>query len=290
MNQLFIIVRNYLRAAAYLYGMISLKELYGIFSLYNPRIPTDVFFDTVCEVYSPVEPYFLIGDDDIYDQSVWVHLEDRLVVHRQYCYATWDALFTLEQMQEGKSIRIFPEEEFLRYADPDYVPDLPQIQALSDMIGAHLRGPIPQKQVLAEAVWCARDDVTANQLLMEMQRLGCCFGNLQDRRNAVQIYQAVYNVVPKAIHSGNSEQELKTLPIPEAQKRQRYYLWFCPPKEDAHFDATPEELLKDAPYTGQTKRAGFLDRCMADSTLPQRLYDLCQCGSELYYCDCCGKR
>ena len=135
-----------------------------------------------------------------------------------------------------------------------------------------------------------RDDVTANQFLMEMQRLGCCFGNLQDRRNAVQIYQAVYNVVPKAIHSGNSEQELKTLPIPEAQKRQRYYLWFCPPKEDAHFDATPEELLKDAPYTGQTKRAGFLDRCMADSTLPQRLYDLCQCGSELYYCDCCGKR
>jgi hypothetical protein len=135
----------------------------------------------------------------------------------------------------------------------------------------------------------ARDDCDAPGFLKEMQRLGCHFGSMEDRLQAARCYKAVYDTVPKPIHSGNSELEWKALPAAE-KPAERFYLWFCGSRKDDGFHLNPEQLTGVLPYTGITEHQRFLNRCMQEQELPTRLFDPCHCGSGLSYTDCCGKR
>ena len=133
------------------------------------------------------------------------------------------------------------------------------------------------------------NDYDAPGFLAEMQRVGCRFASLEDRQKLAQCYKAVFDTVPKAIHLGHSDLELLTDPHVEKPLK-RYYLWFCPPKEDDGFHLDSPRLAEVLPSTGVTEHQRFLERCLQSQTLPTRLFDPCPCGSGLYYTDCCGKR
>ena len=284
------IIPHYLRAAACLYGRIRLGTLYAIFTHHNGgSVSLDLFCQTALQAQSPIEPFRIIGDDDIYRGDISVPPPERLVVHKQYCYATWDELFTLECSHKDKAIHLFPRQTFLNYANPDYVPDLPQVQSLRYMLQQHTQNKVPFEQILRNALLLAQNDYDAPSFLQEMQRLGCKFGNLEDRLLSAYCYKGIYDTIPKPVHNGNSELELHTLPIARKPLK-RYYLWFCPPDEDDGFHLFADRLKEDVPYTGITELQRFLDRCMTSHSLPSRLYDPCFCGSGLYYTDCCGKR
>lgn len=290
MNKLILLIQMYLRAAACLYGCIKLESLHSIFCMQNPPIPLAQFYSLARKAENPAEIFRLIGDHDIYDRQIPVNIAELLVVHRQYCYATWDELLTLQRSHEGKPVRILPKGTFLHYASLRYIPDSPEIRALGNLLGKYADGCLPLHHILREAVWLARKDCTAANFLAEMQRLGCDFGDLPNRRQAVDLYTQVYNTVPKDIHNGNTECELRSLPIDPQLKGQRYYLWFCHPKENTGLDVSQQEWMASVPFTGKTLRQAFEERCMASTQLPCRFYDLCFCGSGLFHCDCCGKR
>lgn len=287
---MFSMVRDYLRAAAVLYGCIPLMTLFRIFSHHNgDQLTADVFCRLARAAQGPAEPFRIIGDDDIYRADLPVADTARCVVHRQYCYATWDALFTLMCSQEGKPTRLFTKEQMLLYARGDYIPDTPQNRDLAQVLGRYTQGPVPLPQILEQAVISARADDDAPAFLKQMQQLGCRFGTTEDRLLAAQSYQGVYETVPKPIHNGHSDQELRAL-LGEEKPLQRYFAWFCPGSRRDGFRLAPQWLAQEYPVTGITDHQRLLSRCMAEQTLPPRLLEPCFCGSGLNYEDCCGKR
>ena len=287
---MYALIRDYLRAAAELYGRIRLYMLYSIFTHHNGgQISADTFYQLAREAEAPYETFRIIGDDDIYRADISIADMDRWLVHRQYCYAAWDELFTLEKNHEGKMIHLFPKKQMLSYADPAYIPHTPQIRDLEQLLQKYSDKRLPLSHILQQALALARNDCDAPSFLKEMQRLGCRFDSLEDRLLAANCYKGVFDTVPKPIHNGNSELELKTLPI-MTKPLERYFLWFCGPKKGDGFYLDPERLTEVLPYTGKTEYQRFLDRCMQCQTLPPRLFDTCHCGSGLYYADCCGKR
>lgn len=286
----FSLVRDYLRAAARLYGRIRLYALYCIFTHHNGgRVTAETFYRVARQAEGPNEIFRIIGDDDIYRADISVPDMDRWLVHRQYCYATWDSFFTLECNHQGKMIRLFSKDQMRVFAMSNYFPGTTQFRDLSDMLKAHSSGEFPLTVLVMQALALAESDCDAPTFLREMQRLGCRFGSMEDRLQAAYCYKGVYDTVPKPIHNGNSERELQILPI-TTNPLSRYYLWFCLPKEDDPFHLVPNGLTEVLPSTGKTEHQRFLDRCLQCQTLPPRLFDPCPCGSGLYYTDCCGKR
>lgn len=284
------LILHYLQAASCIYGRMSLSKLYFIFSEHNPGLVTlDSFCRYAMHLQGPMESFRIIGDDDIYRADISFADMDRWVVHRQYCYATWDELFALERSHEGKIARFYSREAFLQYADPGFIPDTPQIHGLKYMLQQHSDGRVSLPVILRSALQLARDDCDAAPFLKEMQRLGCRFGNLEDRLLAVHTYKSVYETVPKPILNGNTELDMDVLPI-ATESRLRYDSWSCTPKEGSNFHIRPEKLLDDVPFTGETEHQAFLRRCLQSNSLPCRLLEPCFCGSGLCNADCCGKR
>ena len=284
------LILHYLQAASWVYGRMPLSKLYFVFSEHNSSlISLEAFCHYAMHLQSPTEPFRIIGDDDIYRADISFPDIERWVIHRQYCYATWDELFALERSQEGKIPRLYPREVFLQYADPEFIPDTPQIQGLKYMLQQHSDGRVPLPVILRSALQLARDDCDAAPFLKEMQRLGCRFGNLEDRLLAVHTYKSVYETVPKPILNGNTELDMDVLPITMGP-RLRYNSWSCTPKEGNNFHIQPEKLLDDVPFAGETEHQAFLNRCLQANSLPCRLLEPCFCGSGLCYADCCGKR
>ena len=186
-------------------------------------------------------------------------------------------------------IHLLPKEEMLSYADPTYVPHTPQMCELGRLLQKHSDNQLPLSQILRQAFLLARDDCNAVTFLEEMQRLGCRFGSLESRTEAVNCYKKVYDTVPKPIHNGNTELEIRTV-LKLRKPLQRYYLWYCTPtQKDSFYDGLQRGAVQ-LPSTGITEHQRFLDRCLQSQTLPTRLFDSCPCGSGLYYTDCCGKR
>ena len=283
-------ILHYLQAAACIYGRISLQKLYFIFSEHNPGLITlNTFCRCAMGLQNRNEPFRIIGDDDIYRRDIDVSDVDRWVVHPQYCYATWDELFALERSQEGKIARFYEREDFLQYANPQFIPDTPQIQGLKYMLKQHSDGRVPLDEILRSALQLAMDDCDAAPFLKEMQRLGCRFGNLEDRMMAAHIYKSVFETVPKPVLNGNTELDMDVLPI-AMEPRHRYDSWSCTPREGEPFHIRPEQLLDNVPFTGETQHQAFLRRCLQENSLPCRLLEPCFCGSSLDAMDCCAKR
>ena len=284
------LIRQYLRAAARLYGRIRLYTLYCIFTHHNGgKISAETFYARAREAEAPYETFRIIGDDDIYRADISVPDMDRWVVHRQYCYAIWDEFFTLERNHEGKRIRMFSKEQMLSYADPTYIPQTPQVCELGQVIQSFSDGRLPQPQILQLALALAENDYNAAVFLRQMEQMGCRFATDRDRRRAVHCYKQVYDTVPKSVHNGNSEEELRTvLKLPDPLKR--YYLWFCPPTRKETFYEKVRWMEAELPTTEGAQFQRFMERCLQAQTLPPRLFAPCHCGSGLYYADCCGKR
>ena len=79
------LILHYLQAASCIYGRMSLSKLYFIFSEHNPGLVTlDSFCRYAMHLQGPMEPFRIIGDDDIYRADISFADMDRWVVHRQY--------------------------------------------------------------------------------------------------------------------------------------------------------------------------------------------------------------
>lgn len=291
-HNIYNLVLTYLRAAAQLFGCIELQEIYAIFTQHNPGLLTARDFYRIARaVERDREIFRIIGDDDIYTHSTQVRNGKRLVVHKRYCYATWDEFFLLEVNHEGKPLRRFSKEEMLAYGDTFYTPDSPQVDHLRQMLEEHAPEGVDVEDLVHEALNLARDDCDIADFLHEMQRLGCSFGSFRDRVQAVSCFGEVFNTVPKPSLRGHTEEEMRRLPLqPESKQKHRHLMDHLCRDCYAEFCETVRKLQEDAPYCGETQYGSYLNRCIMEQDLPPPLFEPCPCGSRLYYADCCGKR
>ena len=140
-------IRKYLNAAASLYGLLPMEELLEVYNSQNSPME-EPFFALVLMILNmdmQVGTNFLVVDIPgvKFDKS-----------HPIKCcqVATITLLDDLKQgirqlsrQQSGKPLKIFPKEEFLRFADETYFPDTPQKAAMLQYLRAATH--LPQEGV-----------------------------------------------------------------------------------------------------------------------------------------------
>ena len=277
----------YLSAAVGLYGQIPLEEILKLYNQHNDPMDAADFLACALELENAESPFVLLSEQHIYAADA--KRENWQVTAPHLVYAGWDNLFTLEAAQENIPLCVLSEEEFLAYKDPSFMPYTPQLQEMLIYLKEHVGYSGEPEQLLEEVYQQAREDHRPDTCLQELQRKGAEFGDLSRRRTFVQLYQDVSDTVRKPALRGYTQKELADLPIPQERKEQRFYAWFCSPVQ--RDKPIPDSVLRqNISSCGESARQRLSIRATCDRELPPRLYDLCFCGSNLYYTDCCGKR
>lgn len=140
-------IRKYLKAAASLYGLLHIEDLLEVYNSQNPPMEEQSFMLVLAVIDMDMQPgdNFLIVDipgvrfdkshPAKFCQVVTITLMDDLE----------QGIRQLSRQQKGKPLKIFPKEEFLRYADETYFPDTPQKTAMLQYLRAATT--LPQKDV-----------------------------------------------------------------------------------------------------------------------------------------------
>ncbi len=125
-------IRKYLNAAASLYGLLPIEELLEIYNSQNPPMEEQSFILALAVIDMDMQA----GDDFLIVDIPGMRFDKSHPA--KYCQiATIMLLDDLEQgirklsrQQKGKPLKVFPKEEFLRFADGTYFPDTPQKAAM----------------------------------------------------------------------------------------------------------------------------------------------------------------
>lgn len=113
---------TYFLAAARLYGIISLGELFKLYNLQNPPI-SQADFLAFAEVFYHAEASFVIlGKEHLYLDTEVAEPMDRELIDLPLIAISMEMYYAVRDSQQDKTYAILPKEEFLCYADPGWYP------------------------------------------------------------------------------------------------------------------------------------------------------------------------
>ena len=124
-------LRNYMNAAANLYGLIALDELYALYNSQNPKMDTVPFLTAVAVIdHTEDNPFLVLARTDDLPATVEEALQSLEIVSDLWLEDPAWNIKELRRMQKGKPLKILPKEEFLQFADPAYFPKTTQRSAM----------------------------------------------------------------------------------------------------------------------------------------------------------------
>lgn len=263
------LIHQYMDAAANLYGLISLDELYELYNNQNKNVDVPSFFMTV----------FVIDQSEDNDFAVIDSVGDLQVTPEgamKNCEIVSDYLFVedpekdireLRCAQKGKPLKILPKAEFLRFADSTYFPATPQRAAMI----RYLRKLIPSLPESAED-YCDRIqrviviDAQLQKVLNLIKEDGVTAHKNWDLEEFALLFQDLNNHTHKHANRGNTPDELFSQSARGLQLRQR----LAPENQMSFFEKPPQK--PKLTIVGAPSRNGP-----------------CPCGSGRKYKNCCGK-
>lgn len=257
-------IRQYMSAAANLYGLLPMDELYALYNRQNPVVGEEQFFMAVAAIDFDSNNFSIID-------STNPHVSEEHPLNS--CELAADYLFIedpegeireLRRAQKGKPLKILPKEEFLRYADSTYFPETPQRKAMI----AFLR-PLSSGLPLSAAEYC-----------------GCI-------QSVIVIDAPIQEILTLMIDEGLTRKKQWDLA--------KFAALFQELNNNTHKHAnrgyTPDELfrMREQGWAARKVPAGQLT-LFEDIRAPQTCAGApkgdapCPCGSGKKYKNCCGKR
>ena len=205
------LIRQYMDAAANLYGLISLDELYGLYNSQNKKVDMLPFFMAVSVIDCEDGNDFIVIDDIGNPQAT---LQESM----KNCEIVSDYLFVedpekdireLRRAQKGKPLKILPKEEFLRFSDSDYFPKTPQRSAMI----RYLRRLSSSLPATAETYCdCIQSVIVIDAPLQEVLNIikgyGVTSNKNWDLEEFALLYQNLNNHTHKHANRGNTPDEL----------------------------------------------------------------------------------
>ena len=262
-------IHLYMDAAANLYGLLSLDELYGLYNSQNKKVDAPSFLMTVVVIDQGEDNHFAVIDSV---GNLQVTLEEAM----KNCEIVSDYLFVedpekdireLRRAQKGKPLKILPKAEFLRFADSTYFPETPQRSAMIQYL-RRLASALPAS---AEE-YCDRIqrviiiDAPLREVLNLIKEDGVTAHKNWDLEEFATLYQNLNNHTHKHANRGNTPDELFAQSARGLQLRQR-----LSPENQLSFFEEPTRKPK-LTIVGAPSRNGP-----------------CPCGSGRKYKNCCGK-
>ena len=141
-------IRKYLNAAASLYGLLPIEDLLEIYNGQNPPMDEGTFMLALVAIDTDMQA----GDNFLIVDIPGARFDES---HPAKCCqaASITLLDDLEQgirqlgrQQKEKPLKIFPKEEFLKFADETYFPDTPQKAAMLQYLRTATN--LPQEDVV----------------------------------------------------------------------------------------------------------------------------------------------
>ena len=262
-------IHLYMDAAANLYGLLSLDELYGLYNSQNKKVDAPSFLMTVVVIDQGEDNHFAVIDSV---GNLQVTLEEAM----KNCEIVSDYLFVedpekdireLRRAQKGKPLKILPKAEFLRFADSTYFPETPQRSAMIQYL-RRLASALPAS---AEE-YCDRIqrviiiDAPLREVLNLIKEDGVTAHKNWDLEEFATLYQNLNNHTHKHANRGNTPDELFAQSARGLQLRQR----LSPENQLSFFEEPPRK--PKLTIVGAPSRNGP-----------------CPCGSGRKYKNCCGK-
>lgn len=263
-------IRLYMGAAANLYGLIPLEELYGLYNSQNKKVDVLSFLMTVGVIdYEEGSNFFVISSIENPQATPAEAMKS--------CEIVSDYLFVedperdireLRQAQKGKPLKILPKADFLRFADNLHFPETPQRSAMI----RYLRRLASALPLSADAYCdCIQSvlviDAPLSEVLNIMIEDGLTAHKNWDLEEFAALYQNLNNHTHKHVNRGNTPDELFAQSSRGLQLRQR----LAPENQLSFFEELPQE--PKLTIVGAPSRNGP-----------------CPCGSGRKYKNCCGKK
>ena len=264
------LIHLYMDAAANLYGLISLDELYELYNSQNKKVDVPSFLMTVFFIDQSEDNDFAVID------SV-VHLQVTPEEAMKNCEIVSDYLFVedpekdireLRRAQKGKPLKILPKAEFLRLADGTYFPETSQRSAMIQYL-RKLSSSLPASA--EEYCDCIQSVIVIDAPLREVLNIlkedGLTSNKNWDLEEFAALYQDLNNHTHKHANRGNTPDELFAQSVRGLRLQER----LAPPENQPSFFEEPPQKPK-LTIVGTPSRNGP-----------------CPCGSGRKYKNCCGR-
>ena len=126
------LIRLYMDAAANLYGLLSLDELYGIYNSQNKKVDAETFLMAVGVIDQEEGNDFAVINWSYNPRATAEESMKSYEIISDYLFVEDPEkdIRELRRAQKGKPLKILPKAEFLRFADSTYFPETPQRSAM----------------------------------------------------------------------------------------------------------------------------------------------------------------
>ena len=261
-------IHRYADAAANLYGLLPLNELWEIYNSQNPPVSAEAFLLTMKVLDFENNDYYIIKRTDRYIFSVMDELCFGEVAAKYLFLTNPDQeLREMRRQQQGKPLKKLPRAEFLRFADSTYHPETPQRKAMI----AYLRRRQGAISMDAEDFCDCMQSVIAVDARMQdvvdiVKKEGLVFNSEWDIGEFASLYQNLNNHTHKHVNRGHTPDELFMLSERGRQLAER----IAPPNQLSLFDEP-----------GEKPRLTIVGKPARNAP--------CPCGSGRKYKNCCGR-
>lgn len=263
-------IHLYMNAAANLYGLLSLDELYGLYNSQNEKVDVLPFLMAVRVInLDEGNNFIVIKRTDNPDATAEESMKNCEIVSDYLLLQDPEHnIQELRRAQKGKPPKILPKAEFLPFADSVYFPETPQRTAMI----RYLRKLSSSLPISAEDYCsCIQSVIVIAAPLQEILNLlemeGLTAHKNWDLEKFVSLYQNLNNHTHMHVNRGNTPDELFSLSPQGLQLQQR----LAPPENPLSFCEEPPRRPK-LTIVGTPSRNGP-----------------CPCGSGRKYKNCCGK-
>ena len=263
------LLHRYMDAAANLYGLLSLDELYGLYNSQNKKVDVLPFLMAVGVIDQEEDNDFIVIERTDNPQAT---AEESM----KNCGIVSDYLFVedperdireLRRAQKGKPLKILPKLEFLRFADSTYFPETPQRSAMIRYL-RRLASALPASA--EDYCNCIQSIIVIDAPLQEVLNIlkedGLTTHKNWDLEEFAALYQNLNNHTHKHSNRGYTPDELFAQSPRGVQLRQR----LAPENQMSFFEEPPHK--PKLTIVGAPSRNGP-----------------CPCGSGRKYKNCCGK-
>ena len=262
------LIHRYADAAARLYGLISLNELWELYNSQNPPVEAAAFLMTMKVLDFEDNDYYIIKRTDIPHDTL---MEELCAIEIAAEYLFLDnpdqELRDMRRQQQGKPLKRLPKAEFLRFAEHDYYPRTPQRKAMIDYLRRREKSLTMDAEDFCD---CIQSIIVIDARMQDVvdlvEKEGLVFNSKWDIGEFASLYQNLNNHTHKHTNRGHTPNEL----FMQSQRGKQLAERIAPPNQLSFFDAPPEK--PKLTIVGKPAR-----------NAP------CPCGSGRKYKNCCGK-
>lgn len=263
------LIHLYMDAAANLYGLLSLDELYGLYNSQNKKVDSETFLMAVGVIDQEEGNDFIVIDSAGNLQAAAEEAMKNFEIVSDYLLVEDPErdIRELRRAQKGKPLKILPKAEFLRFTDYTYFPETPQRSAMI----RYLRKLTSSLPVNAEEYCdCIQRVIVIDAPLQEVLNLimedGVSDHKNWDLEEFAALYQNLNNHTHKHANRGNTPDEL----FSQSARGLRLQERLAPENQLSFFEEPPRK--PKLTIVGAPSRNGP-----------------CPCGSGRKYKNCCGK-